>query len=181
MPLAQLRCEMVAGHDDSTSKTDAQSTPQCLLVQGPRPYNPELAVMPWHQWSSTMVAPPGGTDAVSHALQGQSFRDAADSEFRQLLAKLPVPAYTCDADGLITFFNEPALQLWGREPKLHDPADRFCGCFRLFSPDGSPLPHHECWMALAIRDAKAYNEQEIFIERPDGGRRTVLAYASPVF
>jgi two-component system CheB/CheR fusion protein len=102
-----------------------------------------------------------------------------DLEFRHLLAKLPAAAYTCDADGLITYFNERAVQLWGREPKLEDPVDRFCGSFRLFSPDGSPIPHDECWMALALRDGKAYNEQEIVIERPAGDRCIVLAYANP--
>src|SRR5262245_65976361 len=70
-------------------------------------------------------------------------------DFNRLLAKLPAAAYTCDADGLITYFNERAVELWGREPKLNDVVDRFCGSFRLFSADGSPLPHDECWMALA--------------------------------
>jgi signal transduction histidine kinase/CheY-like chemotaxis protein len=35
-------------------------------------------------------------------------------------------------------------------------------------------------MALALRDARAYNGQEITVERPDGSRRTVLANANPV-
>src|SRR5262249_11743319 len=34
--------------------------------------------------------------------------------------------------------------------------------------------------ALALRDGKAYNEQEIVIERPDGNRCIVLAYANPL-
>ena len=46
-------------------------------------------------------------------------------EFRRLLDKLPAAAYTCDAEGLITYFNEQAVQLWGREPKLNDPIDRY--------------------------------------------------------
>src|SRR3712207_8157383 len=52
-------------------------------------------------------------------------------------------AYTCDRDGLITYFNTRAVQVWGREPKLNDPVDRFCGSFRLFSPDGSPIGHED--------------------------------------
>jgi two-component system CheB/CheR fusion protein len=114
-----------------------------------------------------------------HKPQTQLLRHQGDLEFRRLLAKLPAAAYTCNTEGLITYFNERAVQLWGREPALNDPVDRFCGSFRLFAPDGSPISHHECWMALALRDAKAYNEQEIIIERPDGSRCFVLAYANP--
>ena len=52
-------------------------------------------------------------------------RRSADLEFRRLLDKLPAAAYTCDADGLITYFNPRAARTWGREPRLNDPADRF--------------------------------------------------------
>jgi PAS domain S-box-containing protein len=99
--------------------------------------------------------------------------------FNCLLEKLPAAAYTCDAKGLITYFNERAVELWGRKPKLNDPVDRFCGSFRLFSLDGSPIPHDACWMALALRDDKSYNGMEIVIEHPDGNQWTALAYANP--
>jgi PAS domain-containing protein len=104
---------------------------------------------------------------------------SSDQELSRLLAQLPAAAYTCDADGLITFFNERAVDLWGREPNLNDPVDRSCGSFKLFSTDGSPIPHHECWMALALRDRRAYNGLENLIERPNGTRWLALAYANP--
>ncbi len=101
-------------------------------------------------------------------------------QFRRLMEKLPAGAYTCDPEGLITYFNPQAVQLWGRAPALNDPADRFCGSFKLFSTDGSPLLHDQCWMALALKMDKEYNGHEIVIERPDGQRLTVLAYANPI-
>src|ERR1043166_1633436 len=88
-----------------------------------------------------------------------------ESEFRRLLNRLPAAAYTCDADGLITYFNSRAVELWGREPRLNDPEDRFCGSFRLFAADGTPIRHDRCWMALALRDGREYNGQEIVVER----------------
>lgn len=100
-------------------------------------------------------------------------------ELHRLLDKLPAAAYTCNAKGLITYFNERAVELWGRTPKLNDPVDRFCGSFRLFTIDGEPTRHDECWMALAIKNGKSYDAQEIVIERPDGSRCTALAHASP--
>lgn len=101
-------------------------------------------------------------------------------QFRSLLEKLPAGAYTCDSEGLITFYNKHAVQLWGRAPKLHSPEDRFCGSFKLFSSDGLSIAHDQCWMALALKTNKEYNKREILIERPDGQRLTALAHANPI-
>jgi signal transduction histidine kinase/CheY-like chemotaxis protein len=100
--------------------------------------------------------------------------------FRAFLERLPAGAYTCDPDGLITYFNQHAVQLWGRSPKLNDPIDRFCGSFKLYAVDGSPITHDECWMALALKNLREYYGHEIVIERPDGHRLTALAHANPI-
>jgi PAS domain S-box-containing protein len=104
----------------------------------------------------------------------------AQSTFERLLNELPAGAYTCDQDGLITYFNKQAILLWGREPKLNDSVDRFCGSFRLFAVDGSPLRHDQCWMALALQTGRGFNREEIIIERPDGSRINALAHANPI-
>ncbi len=111
----------------------------------------------------------------------QAAQGGTDTQLRRLLQVIPVAAYTCDAQGLITFFNERAAAAWGREPKLNDPADHFCGSFKMFSTDGSLIPHEECWMALALQHNKGFNEREVVVERPDGSRRTVLAHANPLY
>ena len=98
----------------------------------------------------------------------------------QLLDKLPAGAYLCDAEGLIVYFNDHAVEVWGRAPKLNDSIDRFCGSFRLFHSDGRPMGHDECWMALALKTGQEYVGQEIVLERLDGSRRTVLAHATPL-
>ena len=101
-------------------------------------------------------------------------------QIQQLLEKMPAGAYTCDPEGLITYYNQQAVQLWGRAPALNDPVDRFCGSFKLYSRDGTPINHDQCWMALALNTNQSYNQEEIIVERPDGQRRTVLAYANPI-
>ncbi len=101
------------------------------------------------------------------------------AEFERLLDRLPAAAYTCDAQGLITYFNQQAAAIWGRAPKLNDPVDRFCGSFKLLM-DGAPLTHERCWMAKALRENRGFNGEEIVIERPDGSRVTVLAHANPM-
>jgi PAS domain-containing protein len=62
---------------------------------------------------------------VSQSPQTEPARHIGDLEFSRLLAKLPAAAYTCDAEGFITYFNERAAELWGRDPKLNDPVDRY--------------------------------------------------------
>jgi PAS domain-containing protein len=44
---------------------------------------------------------------------------------QNLLDHLPCAAYTCDSEGLITYYNPKAKEFWGRAPKLHDPLDRY--------------------------------------------------------
>jgi PAS domain S-box-containing protein len=105
----------------------------------------------------------------------------SEERFRRLLDTLPVGAYTCDAEGLITYFNERAVEAWGRTPKLNDPVERFCSSYRLYSSDGAQIPHDQCWMALAIEENKAYEGREIVIERPDGSRLSVLAHVNPFY
>src|SRR6266516_6706189 len=85
----------------------------------------------------------------------------SDGGLRLLLETLPAAAYTCDPAGLITYFNQRAVELWGRAPKIKDPEDRFCGSFLLFESDGSPIRHDRCWMALALQENKEFNGREI--------------------
>ena len=103
-----------------------------------------------------------------------------ETQLHSLLDALPAGAYTCDADGLITYFNEHAHDLWGRAPKLNDPIDRYCGSFKLFAADGTAIPHDRCWMAKALQTGTEFNGCEIVVERPNGERRTVMAHANPL-
>lgn len=106
--------------------------------------------------------------------------EGGENQLQRLLEVLPVAAYMCDSEGLITFFNSHARQLWGRAPQLNDPADRFCGSCKLFAPDGTPITHDQCWMARALQTGNQYSGQEMILERPDKSRVTVLAHANPL-
>ena len=41
-----------------------------------------------------------------------------DDYFGAVLDVLPAAVYITDADGLITYYNDAAAELWGRRPKL---------------------------------------------------------------
>src|SRR5258706_4694499 len=102
-------------------------------------------------------------EVVAASLPQGAAESGLETEFRRLLDCLPTAAYTCNLDGLITYFNERAVDLWGRAPQLLSPTDRYCGSFRLYAADGTPIAHEACWMALALRDEQPYNGQEILI------------------
>ena len=92
----------------------------------------------------------------------------------RLFEQLPFAVYICDRDGLVLRYNRRAAELWGRSPKPGDPNERFCGSYKMFRPDGSLLPHHQCPMADVLRTGISVREQEVHIERPDGVRGIAL-------
>jgi PAS domain S-box-containing protein len=98
----------------------------------------------------------------------------SEKRYRTLFDFVPTAIYTCDADGLILEFNQRAVELWGRRPKVNNPKEKFCGSFKIFYPDGRPMPHAKCPMARALHgEIVPENEREIEVEREDGERRMV--------
>ena len=92
----------------------------------------------------------------------------------RLFEQLPFAIYVCDRDGLVLRYNRRAAELWGRSPEPGNPNERYCGSYRMFRPDGSPLPHDQCPMADVLRTGVSAREQEVHIERPDGSRGIAL-------
>jgi PAS domain S-box-containing protein len=97
----------------------------------------------------------------------------------QLLQALPTAVYTTDAAGRITFYNDAAVELWGVRPDIGN--NEFCGSWKLYWPDGTPLPHGECPMALALKERRPIRGMEAIAERPDGTRVPFMAYPTPLF
>ncbi len=96
-----------------------------------------------------------------------------------LIQALPAAIYTTDAAGRITFFNEAAAELWGCRPELGK--SEFCGSWKLYRPDGKPLPHGECPMAIALKEQRVVRGLEAVVERPDGTRIHFVPYPTPIY
>jgi PAS domain S-box-containing protein len=142
---------------DISSETASSETPQSFRAKPERTSN--------------------GIDAVANSagvvLDLRDGEQAFDLPVR-LFEQVPFAVYVCDQDGLVVRYNHRAAELWGRTPKLGDPNERFCGSYRMFRPDGSLLPHHECPMADVLRTGVSVRQQEVHIERPDGLRGIAL-------
>ena len=124
----------------------------------------------WEPWGTTMT--PNGTIGA-HALGDVSGLP------REAIEALPAAIYMTDAEGRITFYNEAAAELWGCRPELGE--TRFCGSWKLYRPDGTPLPHDECPMALALRQKRPIRGMEAVAERPNGKRIPFIHYPTPLF
>ncbi|WP_407113369.1 PAS domain S-box protein [Bradyrhizobium sp. LMG 9283] len=100
-----------------------------------------------------------------------------EQRMRDLLEALPAAIYTTDAEGRINFFNRAAVEMAGRTPQ---PGDEWCVTWKLYWPDGSPLPHNECPMAVALRENRPVRGAEAVAERPDGRRVPFIPYPTPL-
>ena len=103
---------------------------------------------------------------------------ATELPCRELLDALPAAIYTTDAAGRITYYNSAAVQLAGRSPKIG--SDEWCLTWRLYWPDGTPLPHDECPMAVALRTGRPVRGVEAIAERPDGTLVRFMPYPTPL-
>ncbi|MEY2575665.1 MAG: hypothetical protein QOF80_1152 [Verrucomicrobiota bacterium] len=113
-------------------------------------------------------------------LQRTAALSESEQRFRRLVELMPVAVYVCDTSGIIQIYNKRAVELWGREPKLGDTAQRYCASLRLYSPDGTLVPHEESKMAEVLRTGVHANDLEVVIERPNGSCITVLVNIAPL-
>ncbi len=101
-----------------------------------------------------------------------------ERRYRELLSALPAAVYTTDAAGRLTYYNEAAVEMWGHSPPLG--TTEWCGSWKLFWPDGTPMPHDQCPMAVALKEDRIVRGLEAFAERPDGTRVPFIPYPTPL-
>jgi PAS domain S-box-containing protein len=105
--------------------------------------------------------------------------EICDLRASEILRAQAVAVYTTDAAGTITYYNEAAAELWGVRPELGNA--EFCGSQKLFWPDGTPLPHDQSPMAMALTQRRAVRGVGAIIERPNGVRVPVMPHPVPLF
>jgi PAS domain S-box-containing protein len=115
----------------------------------------------------------GNWETQSNAL------DAINCLSQEAIEALPAAIYTTDAEGRLTIYNEAAAELWGCHPEFGE--SKFCGSWKLYLPDGTPLPHDECPMAMALQQRQPIRGVEAVAERPDGTRIPFISYPTPLF
>lgn len=102
----------------------------------------------------------------------------SERQFREMIDALPVAIYTTDAEGRLTHYNRAAVEFSGRTPELG--TDHWCVSWKLYHPDGRPMRHDECPMAIALKEGRAVRGAEAIAERPDGKRIWFAPYPTPL-
>jgi PAS domain-containing protein len=122
--------------------------PLCgVLVAG---ISPRLALDDRYRAFIDDVSAGIGAAIVAARAHAEDRRLATELYARNLIEALPVTVYVTDRSGRIMLYNQAAVALWGQEPSSGD--DEWIHSWKLFHPDGTPLPSTESPMALAIRD-----------------------------
>ena len=128
--------------------------------------------------SRPAAAPPSTRPPdLARLFESLTTTQAQTDSYRMFLEAVAVAVYTTDAAGRITYFNQAAVDLWGRRPEL---GEEWCGSLRLFHLDGRPMAHAECPMAIALSENRAVRGAMAVAERPDGRKVAFEPYPTPL-
>ena len=115
---------------------------------------------------------------ITDRKQAEAKLQESERRLKDLLSAIPAAIYTTDAEGKVTYCNETAAELAGRRPTLG--SDEWCVTWKMFRPDGSPLPYDQSPMAVALKDGRPIRNAEAIAERPDGSRVPFIPYPTPL-
>jgi PAS domain S-box-containing protein len=115
---------------------------------------------------------------ISHQKRAEEALRDSERRLQELLAAIPAAIYTTDAKGKIKYYNEAAVEFAGRRPIVG--SDEWCVSWKLYWPDGTPLPHDECPMALCLKENRPIRGKEAIAERPDGSRVPFIPFPTPL-
>jgi signal transduction histidine kinase len=111
---------------------------------------------------------------VKHSLH------ATEESLRELVAVMPAGVYACDRDGVITYYNARAVEIWGRTPNLDDPPWSFLDSRRVYGADGTPIAPEAMPVKRVLETGVPVVNLELVLERPDLSRIHVLANVTPL-
>jgi PAS domain S-box-containing protein len=189
----QLYCGALRAFTAEGEALEAASTPMAELLRTrsairdrefmiERPDGTRIAILanldPLFDEAGALVGGVNCFQDISERKAAEERLKAREEWYIGLLDVLPAAIYTTDAEGRLTFFNQAAADLSGRRPALG--TDEWCVTWRLFSADGTPLPHEECPMAVALKTGEPVRGTEKIAERPDGTRVPILPFPTPL-
>ncbi len=189
----RLYCGALKSYSADGRELEAAATPMAELLRTRepirdrelmigRPDGTRLAILanldPLFDDAGTLVGGVNCFQDISARKAAEERLKAREEWYLSVLEVLPAAIYTTDAEGHLTFFNQAAADLAGRRPALG--TDEWCVTWRLFAPDGRPLPHEECPMAVALKTGKPVRGTEKVAERPDGSRVPILPFPTPL-
>src|SRR5262245_30433514 len=71
------------------------------------------------------------------------------------------------------------LSSFGSRPEIGK--SEFCGSWKLYCPDGRPMPYGESPMAVALKEQRVVRGMEVVAEQPDGTLVHFVPYSTPLY
>ena len=105
-------------------------------------------------------------------------RKQAERHLAHLVEALPAAVFTTDAEGLITHYNQAAVDLWNCRPTSG--MSYWQGSWHLMGSDGQPVPDQNCPLRQALALGRPVLGFEALIQRPDGARISVTHHSTPL-
>ena len=91
----------------------------------------------------------------------------SEENLRELVSAMPAAVYACDTEGVVTYYNRQASELWGSTR-------------RLYSAEGVLLRTEEAPIKVVLATGAPIANRELILERPDSSRINVLANVTPL-
>jgi signal transduction histidine kinase len=111
--------------------------------------------------------------SVDHQYVKHSLHETEEN-LRELVSVMPAAVYAFDRDGLITYHNRQAVELWGRTPGLDDPPWSFLDSRRIYRMDGTLLRPEDAPVRGVLSTGVPVVNCELVLERTDLSRINVL-------
>jgi PAS domain-containing protein len=99
----------------------------------------------------------------------------SEENLRELVSAMPAAVYACDKEGIITYYNQQAVDIWGRTPDLDAPPWSFPDSCRIYRMDGSLLRPEDAPCREVLATGVPIVNCELLVERPDLSRVEVPA------
>lgn len=149
------------------------------IAKGGREVQMSLTLSPIRDNSGHIVGISTIARDISERRRAELKLRESEQRYRNLILAMPVALYTTDRGGVITLYNEPAAELWGRRPEIGK--DMWCGSWKIYTVDGTSVPLDECPMARTLKEGRSIRGEEMLVERPDGSRSCIIPHPDPLY
>lgn len=99
--------------------------------------------------------------------------------FKDIVDDAPIAIFTCDKQGIITYYNKSLITLLGRELQLNN--TYYKEAFQLYHLCGKAMPFDEYPIAKTLKEGISFNNVELSLESADHITKQILISSRPIF
>jgi PAS domain S-box-containing protein len=106
---------------------------------------------------------------------------SSSDRFESLLEAGAAALYSCDATGLITYYNKKATELWGCAPAPGESEEQFCRRIMFVRTGDKYMPCDRSPVTdILVGKVPGIYDVEVYVKRPDGTYVGVSLFIVPI-